>query len=180
MPDPSLVTPATSCHQEPNRPLDRPVNVPLWFSTGGDKASPSPFFDDERVQVEGNGIRILIVEDEALVALDMAMILDAAGYQVIDTKPTGDSALAALKTAADSGALPDLVLMDIALRGALDGIETTRQIKSAYAGIPIVFVTGQADPITRARAETTAPAGYLLKPFTPEQLVGFVKSVIHR
>jgi|SRR5689334_15117816 DNA-binding NarL/FixJ family response regulator len=125
-------------------------------------------------------MRILIVEDEALVALDMAMILQAAGYQIIGTKPTGDSALAALKTAEAENLLPDLILMDIALRGALDGIETTKQIKTAYAGIPIVFVTGQADPATRTRAETTAPAGYLLKPFTPEQLVGFVNSVLTR
>ena len=88
--------------------------------------------------------------------------------------------IAALKTAEAEGLLPDLILMDIALRGTLDGIETSKQIKSAYAAIPIVFVTGQADPVTRARAQTTEPAGYLLKPFTPEQLVGFINSILAR
>lgn len=161
-------------------PFGRAANTPVLFSSDNDKAVSTPVFDDEQLQTEENGMRILIVEDEALVALDMAMILNAAGYQIIGTKPTGDSALAALKTAEAEGLLPDLVLMDIALRGTLDGIETSKQIKSAYADIPIVFVTGQADPATRARAETTEPAGYLLKPFTPEQLVGFINSVLAR
>lgn len=153
---------------------------PLLFGSDIDKAVSTSLFEGDQLQTEENGMRILIVEDEALVALDMAMILNSAGYQIIGTKPTGDSALAALKTAEAENLLPDLILMDIALRGALDGIETTKQIKTAYAGIPIVFVTGQADPATRARAETTSPAGYLLKPFTPEQLVGFVNSVLTR
>lgn len=152
----------------------------VLFSSNQDDTAPIPFFSDDQLQTEANGMRILIVEDEALVALDMAMILNAAGYQIIGTKPTGDSALAALKTAEAENLLPDLILMDIALRGTLDGIETTKQIKTAYAGIPIVFVTGQADPATRARAETTSPAGYLLKPFTPEQLVGYVNGVLTR
>lgn len=152
----------------------------ILFSSNQYDTAPTPFFSDDQLQTEANGMRILIVEDEALVALDMAMILNAAGYQIIGTKPTGDSALAALKTAEAENLLPDLILMDIALRGTLDGIETTKQIKTAYAGIPIVFVTGQADPATRARAETTSPAGYLLKPFTPEQLVGYVNGVLTR
>lgn len=152
----------------------------ILFSSNQYDTAPTPFFADDQPKTEGNSMRILIVEDEALVALDMAMILNAAGYQIIGTKPTGDSALAALKTAEAENLLPDLILMDIALRGTLDGIETTKQIKTAYAGIPIVFVTGQADPATRARAETTNPAGYLLKPFTPEQLVGYVNGVLTR
>lgn len=129
---------------------------------------------------EQRPIRVLIVEDEALVALDMSMILSAAGIQVLDTKPTGDAALNALAAAAADGNIPDLVLMDIALRGALDGVETTQQIKHKYAGLPVAFVTGQADPATRNRAEATNPVGYLLKPFTPEQLVNFIKGVVSR
>lgn len=164
-------------HGAPSAPNDR---VPALFSNGDEKIPGASFFDNEQLQTESNGLRVLIVEDEALVALDMAMILNTAGYQVIGTKPTGDSALAALQVAAAEESLPDLVLMDIALRGTLDGIETTKRIRSTYSDLPIVFVTGQADPITRARAETTNPAGYLLKPFTPEQLVGFVNAVLNR
>lgn len=157
--------------------LDK-ANSPLYFGVGRDSdPAHSLTADDAVVTGEPHG-RVLIVEDEALVALDMAMILNSAGYQVMGTKPTGDSALVALNAAATDGIFPDLVLMDIALRGVIDGIETTKQIKSKYPGVPVAFVTGQADPITRARAEATGPAGYLLKPFTPEQLVSFIKKVL--
>lgn len=149
------------------------------FGVGRASDASSSASDDQPV-IADDAARVLIIEDEALVALDMAMILNSAGYQVMGTKPSGDSALAALQVAAADGILPDLVLMDIALRGALDGIETTRQIKSIYGSVPVAFVTGQADPITRARAEATHPAGYLLKPFTPEQLVSFIKTLIGR
>lgn len=130
---------------------------------------------EQNIDRAKNAIRVLIVEDEALVALDMAMILDAAGCDVVATKPTGESALATLASAAADGALPDLVLLDIALRGELDGVATSQQIKRRYGALSVGFVTGQADPATRTRAEETRPAGYLLKPFTPEQLVGFVQ-----
>jgi CheY-like chemotaxis protein len=157
--------------------LDEPTK-PLHFGVGRDSdPARSSMGGDAPVTGEPRG-RVLIVEDEALVALDMAMILNSAGYQVMGTKPTGDSALVALNAAAADGIFPDLVLMDIALRGVIDGIDTTKQIKSKYAGVPVAFVTGQADPITRARAEATGPAGYLLKPFTPEQLVSFIKTVL--
>ena len=157
----------------------QPINrLPFLLGTGSDDADTAPStLGDDQPGLKRHGIRILIVEDEALVALDMAMILEGVGYEIIGVTPTGDSALTALKAAADQGALPDLVLMDIALRGGLDGIETTQQMKHAYSEIGVVFVTGQADRATRERAETTKPAGYLLKPFTPEQLVHFVKSV---
>lgn len=157
--------------------LDKP-SLPFYFGTDrDDDPTQFPTGDDMVVTGETHG-RVLIVEDEALVALDMAMILHSAGYQVMGTKPTGDSALVALHAAAADGISPDLVLMDIALRGAIDGIDTTMQIKSKYPGVPVAFVTGQADPITRARAEATGPAGYLLKPFTPEQLVSFIEKVL--
>jgi CheY-like chemotaxis protein len=171
------VTTATS---QANRltPSQLTNRLPFLLGAGSNDAdSASLAIGDEQPGLERHGLRILIVEDEALVALDMAMILEGVGYEIIGITPTGDSALTALKAAADQGALPDLVLMDIALRGGLDGIETTQLMKSAYSEIGVVFVTGQADRATRERAETTKPAGYLLKPFTPEQLVRFVKSV---
>lgn len=152
--------------------------APIHFGASGERGSGYSLTDDEGTVTGASSGRVLIVEDEALVALDMAMILNSAGYQVMGTKPTGDSALVALNAAAADGIFPDLVLMDIALRGAIDGIETTKQIKSKYPGVPVAFVTGQADPITRARAEATSPAGYLLKPFTPEQLVAFIEGVL--
>ncbi len=152
--------------------------MPLYLGTDRDNDSAHSLTPDDMVVTGELQGRVLIVEDEALVALDMAMILNSAGYQVMGTKPTGDSALVALNAAAADGIVPDLVLMDIALRGVIDGIDTTKQIKSKYPGVPVAFVTGQADPITRARAEATGPAGYLLKPFTPEQLVSFIRNVL--
>lgn len=154
------------------------ANLPLYLGTDRDNDSAHSLTPDDMVVTGELQGRVLIVEDEALVALDMAMILNSAGYQVMGTKPTGNSALVALNAAAADGIVPDLVLMDIALRGVIDGIETTKLIKSKYPGVPVAFVTGQADPITRVRAEATGPAGYLLKPFTPEQLVSFIRNVL--
>lgn len=163
----------------PPRADTQDFNPALHFGMGRKgKDAVVPLRDDGHAHSAGQSGHVLIVEDEALIALDMAMILGSAGYRIMGPKATGDAALAGLHAAAADGTLPDLILMDIALRGTLDGIDTVKRIKSKYAGLPVGFVTGQADPITRARAEATGPAGYLLKPFTPEQLIQFVKRLL--
>lgn len=114
--------------------------------------------------------KILIVEDEPLVAESVSQLLDDAGHQVVGI--AGDEA-SALKEVARSE--PDLVLMDIRLAGGSDGIETARRIQ-AERRVPVVFMSAYYDPKTRARAATVQPAGFVVKPFSPEQLLRAVSA----
>ena len=108
--------------------------------------------------------KIFVVEDEKIVAMDIKNSLKRAGYIVTGVVSTGEEAL--LKV---SEALPDLVLMDIRLKGKLDGIETAKKIYSQF-DIPIVYLTAYADDKTLERAKVTEPFGYLLKPFEDREL----------
>ena len=102
---------------------------------------------------------ILIVEDEAVVAADLAGKLERAGYRVIGIASDGEDAI---ETAKALG--PDLVLMDIRLAGQMDGIKTAERIQ-ASRNIPIVYLTAHSDMDTLRRAASTEPFGYILKPF---------------
>ena len=108
--------------------------------------------------------RVMIVEDEALVALDLERHLDRAGYECVGVADEHDEALALFKATQ-----PDLVLMDIFIRGPQDGIDTARDI-AALADTPVVFLTAFADDATVKRASDTSPYGYLLKPFDERTL----------
>lgn len=114
--------------------------------------------------------RILIVEDEVLVAESVSQLLDHAGHEVVGI--ASDEA-SALKEAARGK--PDLVLMDIRLAGGGDGVETARRIQ-AERRVPVVFMSAYYDPKTRARAATVQPAGFVVKPFSPEQLLRAVSA----
>lgn len=107
---------------------------------------------------------VLVVEDEAVVAADIASSLKSFGYAVPATAASGEDAVARAREQH-----PDLVLMDIRLRGKLDGIEAATIIKNELR-IPTLYVTAYGDDATFKRAEPTAPIGYLLKPFNPLDL----------
>jgi PAS domain S-box-containing protein len=108
--------------------------------------------------------QILVVEDEAIVATAIKNELEQFGYAVPDMAA---SAAEAVEKA--SGKKPDLVLMDIHLRGEQDGIEAAREIHDC-CGIPVVYLSAFADPQTVARAGATAAFGYLLKPYEEREL----------
>lgn len=108
--------------------------------------------------------RILIVEDEGITAMDLRMRLEALGYEVVGHADTGEGAV---KLAEEHK--PDLVLMDIMLKGEMDGIQAAEQIRPAL-GIPIIFLTAYADNTTLRRAKVTEPYGYILKPFEEREL----------
>jgi two-component system, cell cycle sensor histidine kinase and response regulator CckA len=103
--------------------------------------------------------QILVVEDEAIVAMDIAATLRRFGYHVSAVVDSGPAAIDA--TAATS---PDLVLMDIRLSGPMDGIEASSVIRERFK-IPVVFLTAHADEATVERSASAAPYGYVLKPF---------------
>jgi CheY-like chemotaxis protein len=105
------------------------------------------------------GTRILIVEDEALIALDLKRKLEKAGYEVL---PVVGNAADALKSVRLDQ--PALVLMDIHLSGPRGGIEAADEIRREFE-VPVVFVTAFADMDTVARAKSTGPFGYIVKPF---------------
>jgi DNA-binding NarL/FixJ family response regulator len=109
--------------------------------------------------------RVLIVEDDAMIAWDMSLSLEAAGFEVCGIVSNG---AAALEQAREIG--PDVVLMDVNLKEGMDGIETARAIRERRADTPIIFVTGFGDPETSARIRALNPNGYLLKPVMPEEL----------
>jgi len=109
-------------------------------------------------------IRILIVEDEALVAEDLKEMLQGFGYEVPGIADTGEKAIAL----ADEHQL-DLVLMDINLAGEMDGITAGGQIRSQWK-IPLIYVTAFATQAIIDRAKKTKPSGYILKPFNERQI----------
>jgi PAS domain S-box-containing protein/putative nucleotidyltransferase with HDIG domain len=107
---------------------------------------------------------ILVVEDERMVALDIERLVQNMGYTLAGSADTGEAAVDL------AGKLrPSLVLMDIKLKGPMDGVEAARLIQEAW-GIPIIYLTAYADETTLQRARLTGPFGYLIKPFEDREL----------
>lgn len=107
---------------------------------------------------------ILVVEDESLVAKDIQNRLRKFGYTVSATVNSGEDAIR--KTGETS---PDLVLMDIQLKGNIDGIEAAQEIYNNF-NIPVIYLTANADESTLERAKVTEPFGYIIKPFKEKEL----------
>jgi CheY-like chemotaxis protein len=103
--------------------------------------------------------KILIVEDEQVTAMDIADILGNIGHEITDTVSTGEQAIKSVRKNR-----PDIVLMDINLKGKMDGIETAEHIRSQYR-IPVIYLTAYYDEQTVERAKKTEPCAYLTKPF---------------
>ncbi|MGF1493354.1 MAG: ATP-binding protein [Microcoleaceae cyanobacterium] len=118
--------------------------------------------------------RILVVEDEAIVAEDIAGHLERMGYQVEDIVASGE---AAVRVATETA--PDLVLMDVMLQGAIDGIDAAQQI-SERVQIPVIYLTANADDVTLRRVGRTSPFGYILKPFKSKELQVAIEIALSR
>lgn len=118
--------------------------------------------------------RILVVEDESVVALDIQDRLQALEYHVVGRAATGEQAIhLALEH------LPDLILMDIKLKGEMDGVEAAERIR-ALADIPVVFLTAFADAQTLQRAQPIEPFGYILKPFEERDLFAQIEIALYK
>lgn len=109
-------------------------------------------------------IKILIVEDELIIAQDMIDILEKMGYDVMENAMDAEETFEILSKEA-----PDLILLDINLSGGRDGISIAKEINDKYK-IPFIFTTSYTDGPTIERAKEVMPLNYLVKPFKPEQL----------
>jgi PAS domain S-box-containing protein len=118
--------------------------------------------------------KILVVEDENIVAWDIKETLENLGHTVVDLVDSGFEAIDAAVTAS-----PDLVLMDIRLTGAMDGISAADEIYHQFK-IPVVYLTAHADELTLERAIKTNPFGYIIKPFQSQSLQSTIKIALQR
>lgn len=119
-------------------------------------------------------VKILIVEDELLIAKGLARKLEKLGYQIIDIVSSGEMVLETLLKQK-----PDLILMDIVIKGDMDGIDTARKVNQLYQ-IPVIYLTAYADDQTLARAEGSGSYGYILKPFNERELHATIKIALQK
>ncbi len=118
--------------------------------------------------------RILIVEDENLVARDLYNMVRTMGYEVTDVVQSGEDVLESIKKKK-----PDLALMDIILKGETDGISVASVLWEEH-GIPVVYITSFADDLTFERAKLTEPFGYLIKPFEERELELTIETALYK
>ena len=109
-------------------------------------------------------MQVLIVEDEPIIADDIAICMDQMGHEVTDICDTADQALAVL----DQQTI-DLVLLDIKIKGGRDGVQLAQSIKQK-TGIPFIYISSLYDKTTISRVKNTHPAGYIVKPFKDEDI----------
>ncbi|RRB07648.1 LytR/AlgR family response regulator transcription factor [Larkinella rosea] len=119
-------------------------------------------------------VKLLIVEDEMIIAADIALQLSKLGYEVSGIVPRGEEAIRHIETNR-----PDLILLDISLKGSLDGIETAHAIRQQW-NIPIIYVTANTDEATFARAKKTRPYAYISKPIRAIELQRAIELTISR
>jgi DNA-binding NarL/FixJ family response regulator len=119
-------------------------------------------------------IKILIVEDEIITATAIKRSLQEAGYEVVDIVSSGEEAFDKV-----ANVRPDLVLMDIKLKGPVDGVTTTQRIQT-YFGIPVIYLTAHSDNETVKRVVHSQPYGYLVKPFNEEELQEVIERALQQ
>lgn len=117
---------------------------------------------------------IMVVEDEGVVSIDIRNMLQKAGYSVAAVAFEGKEAI--MKAEQSN---PDLILMDIGLKGEMDGIETAKRIRDRFH-IPVVFLTGFADDNTMAKAKEVDPSGFIIKPINEGELNKILDGILKK
>jgi two-component system, cell cycle sensor histidine kinase and response regulator CckA len=121
-----------------------------------------------------NLARILVVEDESVVVLDLRSRLAAMGYEVCGAVARGEEALTLVEATR-----PDLVLMDVRLKGTMDGVEVAEEVRRRWR-LPVVYLTAYAEDSTLQRARLTEPFGYVLKPFEDRELKSVIEMALYK
>ena len=119
-------------------------------------------------------IKVLIVEDDMIIGADLSLNLSQRGYEVLGIIPRGESVLESIATE-----IPDLILMDVNLKGAWDGIDTAQKVQESY-DIPLIFLTANSDSETFSRAKSLKPFAFLIKPYQPDDLERAMELAISR
>ena len=119
-------------------------------------------------------VKLLIVEDETVIAMDMVDILEDMGYEVADTVIDYSGAIEVLS---DNDVIVDVVIIDIMLGGAKDGIELAKTIRDKY-DMPFIFLTSHSDKATVEAAAATKPNGYLIKPFDVDNVYVAIEAAL--
>ncbi len=117
---------------------------------------------------------VLVVEDESIVSKDIQHSLKKLGYNVVGAASTGEKAF---ELAASE--MPDIILMDIMLKGDINGIETAERVKKEL-NIPVIYLTAYADESTLAKAKVTEPFGYIIKPFKEVDLHTSIEMALYK
>jgi DNA-binding LytR/AlgR family response regulator len=117
---------------------------------------------------------VLVVEDESIVSKDIQHSLKKLGYNVVGAASTGERAFELAVSEK-----PDIILMDIMLKGNINGIETAERVKREL-NIPIVYLTAYADEATLAKAKVTEPYGYIIKPFKEVDLHTSIEMALYK
>jgi CheY-like chemotaxis protein len=133
-----------------------------------------PIEKDKQVDLQGqtNGFKILVVEDEAIIAMDIQSILRKIGFSDSEVVFSGEESVQIV-----ASHKPHLVLMDIKLKGNIDGIQAANQIFHEY-NVPVVYITAFGDEKTLKRANGTARFGYITKPFEEGELQSTITSAL--
>lgn len=118
--------------------------------------------------------KILIVEDEAIIAMELEDRLISMGYEVMGVAMDSKSAIQKVNQRP-----PNIILMDIHIKGPLDGIDTAAKIRQQFS-IPIIYLTAHADQATMQRAVLTNPFGYLLKPIRIKDLKTTIEMALYK
>ena len=118
--------------------------------------------------------RIMIVEDEGLIAHHLKLILKKAGYHVVATAVSSHEALSKVRELS-----PHLILMDIHIQGSMDGIDTTSKLHET-SDIPVIYLSGQTDSHTLERAKGTTAFGTAQKPFNEKLLLALIDAALHQ
>lgn len=121
-----------------------------------------------------NPARIMIVEDERIVAFNLQQRLAHMGYEVPAVAASGQESLDLMESTQ-----PDLVLMDIHIEGDMDGIEVAAQLQQ-HRSVPVIYLTAYSEDATLARARETKPYGYLIKPFSERELHATIQMALER
>jgi len=118
--------------------------------------------------------KVLIAEDDAIVALDLQGMVSRLGYDVVAIADSGNNAIASAKRFQ-----PDIILLDMVLNGAMDGIDVAREIQREL-DVPIVFCVSSPDLSALVRAKEITYAGYLLKPINPDSLATTLDTALYK
>ena len=118
-------------------------------------------------------VKVLIVEDESIIAMETESVLTGLGYEIVAIVDTGEKAIEVTEQQK-----PDIILMDIRIKGEIDGIDTAEIIRSKFE-IPVVFLTAHLDEERLEKVKLTMPFGYILKPIKERDLKVTLEMALH-